>query len=266
MLTTIVDFLYRDPADPVLLPLVASPRPVLGILATYLLFVKVLGPWLMANRKPFDLRGLIRVYNVIQILFNIVMFILATHFMLGPGNFNFRCITNLPLDHEYKTLERWITYAYFANKLIDLIETIFFVLRKKDSQISFLHVFHHVYMLYISFAYIYYHGYGGHGFFICYFNVIVHIIMYTYYYQSQTASESERRDRLWWKKYITIVQLVQFVIILSHSIYTLNQPDCPTARFSASAAGGVSVIFIILFINFYTHAYILSKKDERKVK
>ncbi|KAH8243920.1 hypothetical protein KR032_011316 [Drosophila birchii] len=265
MLTTILDFMNRSPPDPVRLPLVSGNKPVLAILAVYLLFIKVVGPSLMANRKAFDLRGPIKAYNIFQIVYNIVMFLLATYFIFGPGNFNFRCIANLPMEHEFKTFERWLTYSYFANKLIDLMETIFFVLRKKDRQISFLHVFHHVYMLYFSFAYIYYYGYGGHGFFMCYFNVLVHIMMYTYYYQSQSAGEAGRRDSLWWKKYITIVQLIQFGIIVAHSIYTLQQPDCPSARFSATAAGSVSLIFIILFSKFYINTYILPKKNERKV-
>ena len=31
----------------------------------------------------------------------------------------------------------------FYTKLVDLLDTIFFVLRKKSNQISFLHVYHH---------------------------------------------------------------------------------------------------------------------------
>ncbi|KAH8264604.1 hypothetical protein KR038_010638, partial [Drosophila bunnanda] len=262
MLTKVMDFFNRSPADPVSFPLAGSNKPVLTILAVYLLFVKVLGPRLMANRKAFDLRGLIRAYNILQILYNVAMFTFATHFIFGSGNYNFRCIVNLPLDHEYKTLERWLTYSYFFNKLIDLIETVFFVLRKKDRQISFLHVFHHCCMSYLSFAYMYYNGYGGQALFMCYFNVIIHILMYTYYYQSQAANEAGRKDVLWWKKYITLAQLIQFGIIVSHSIYTLSQPDCPSARFSATAAGSVATIFLILFSNFYVHAYILPKKKE----
>lgn len=36
------------------------------------------------------------------------------------------------------------TYLYFINKLMDLIETFFFVLRKKPNQVSVLHVYHHI--------------------------------------------------------------------------------------------------------------------------
>ena len=35
---------------------------------------------------------------------------------------------------------------YYFSKLIEFLDTIFFVLRKKNNQISFLHVYHHATM------------------------------------------------------------------------------------------------------------------------
>lgn len=35
---------------------------------------------------------------------------------------------------------------YFAAKIIELLDTIFFVLRKKNRQITFLHLYHHFMM------------------------------------------------------------------------------------------------------------------------
>ncbi|EDV42161.1 uncharacterized protein Dana_GF17148 [Drosophila ananassae] len=263
MLASILNTLEREPADPVRLPLLTSQRPLLILLGSYLLFIKVIGPKIMENRKPFDLRGAIRIYNLTQIVYNLLMFSFAVYFMLGPANYNFKCIQNLPLEHAYKDWERWLCYSYFLNKILDLLETIFFVLRKKYRQISFLHVFHHVYMIYFSYLYLWYYGYGGHGFFMCFFNVIVHIVMYTYYYQAA----KDAKANLWWKKYITVVQLVQFGIIMCHSLYTLMQPDCPSAQFSAKASGSVSIFFFLLFSNFYINAYILpNKKANKKVQ
>ncbi|XP_017057587.1 elongation of very long chain fatty acids protein F-like [Drosophila ficusphila] len=263
MFDDFIDFLKKSPSDPVRMPLLSSHGPILMILGSYLLFIKVVGPKIMEKRKAFDLRGLIKAYNIMQILYNGVLFVFAIHFMLGPGAFNFKCITNLPPNHEYKTWERRLSYAYFFNKLLDLMETVFFVLRKRDRQISFLHVFHHMYVPYFSFIYFYYYGYGGHGFFMCFFNVVVHTMMYTYYYQS-SLNRNSKKD-LWWKKYITIAQLVQFGILLTHSIYSLRQPDCPSVRFSATCTGFISVVFIILFSNFYYHAYIRPKKNDQKM-
>lgn len=40
-----------------------------------------------------------------------------------------------------------VVYCYMIVKILDLFDTIFFVLRKKGQQISFLHVYHHVAIL-----------------------------------------------------------------------------------------------------------------------
>ena len=37
-------------------------------------------------------------------------------------------------------------YTYYTNKYVELLDTIFFALRKKWNQISFLHVYHHAVM------------------------------------------------------------------------------------------------------------------------
>ena len=38
---------------------------------------------------------------------------------------------------------------FYFSKLIQFLDTLFFILRKKDSQITFLHVYHHASMLFI---------------------------------------------------------------------------------------------------------------------
>ena len=35
---------------------------------------------------------------------------------------------------------------YYISKLVEFLDTVFFILRKKDNQISFLHVYHHASM------------------------------------------------------------------------------------------------------------------------
>jgi len=47
---------------------------------------------------------------------------------------------------------------------------------------------------------------GGHGTFIGVINSFVHIIMYTYYLLAALGPELQKY--LWWKKYITTLQLV----------------------------------------------------------
>lgn len=49
----------------------SSPFPTLLLCASYIYFVKSLGPRLMKNRAPFELRKTIIAYNVIQVVFSI---------------------------------------------------------------------------------------------------------------------------------------------------------------------------------------------------
>ena len=48
----------------------SSPWPTLALAFSYLVFVKV-GPQLMKDRKPFDLRYLLIVYNLAVMLLNL---------------------------------------------------------------------------------------------------------------------------------------------------------------------------------------------------
>lgn len=137
-------------------------------------------------------------------------------------------------------------YIYFLAKLSELLDTVFFVLRKKENQITFLHLYHHTVMPMISWGTTKYYP-GGHGTFIGMYNLyslsllciinrlnlvfdsitsfivfsffffsgvinsFVHIIMYTYYFLAALLPQYQKY--LWWKKYITTLQMVKFIII-----------------------------------------------------
>lgn len=53
--------------------LISSPGPLLMIVFSYLYFSVWLGPRIMKNRKPFDLRSILIIYNFIQVLLSIYM-------------------------------------------------------------------------------------------------------------------------------------------------------------------------------------------------
>lgn len=49
-------------------------------------------------------------------------------------------------------LEARLTYCYYILKVTDLLDTVFMVLRKKYSHVSFLHVYHHIGMVAVSYT------------------------------------------------------------------------------------------------------------------
>lgn len=70
--------------------------------------------------------------------------------------FSFGC-RYTPGRDRYLAVVVWQgSYLYMIAKLLDLLDTIFFVLRKKDSQISFLHIYHHTITFTFSWYYLKY--------------------------------------------------------------------------------------------------------------
>lgn len=95
----------------------------------------------MKNRKPYDLKLLLAVYNLAQV-------IACCYLVLGilisePNIIKFWQTQNFGSNPKSVPV---MTYGYltFYLKLVEYVETVFFVLRKKQNQVSFLHVYHHI--------------------------------------------------------------------------------------------------------------------------
>ena len=91
-------------------------------------------------------------------------------------------------------------------KLIDLVETFVFVLRKKYKQISFLHVYHHVTTILLSWLSTKYVPVAMASFTMM-LNCSVHVIMYIYYFLS-TFGPKIQSALARYKPILTIVQMV----------------------------------------------------------
>lgn len=60
------------------------------------------------------------------------------------SNFSFRCEpANFSTDSKGMFIA-YLSYSYFILKLTDYCDTVFFILRKKWTHVSFLHVYHHL--------------------------------------------------------------------------------------------------------------------------
>lgn len=46
---------------------------------------------------------------------------------------------------------------------MDLLDTVFFILRKKNNQVTFLHIYHHTMMVFGCYMYNKFMSGGGHG-------------------------------------------------------------------------------------------------------
>lgn len=55
------------------------------------------------------------------------------------------------------------SHMYYLIKIMDLLDTIFFILRKKNNQVTFLHIYHHAIMVLGGYFYIKFISGGGHA-------------------------------------------------------------------------------------------------------
>lgn len=92
-----------------------------------------------------------------------------------------------------------------AQRLFFSFLKVFFVLRKKQNQVTFLHVYHHSLTAVFSWCYLKLLP-GEQGIVVGFLNSVVHVFMYSYYLIA--ALGSKYRKYLWWKKYMTWIQLV----------------------------------------------------------
>lgn len=102
---------------------------------------------------------------------------------------------------------------------------------------------------------------GGHSTFFALLNTFVHIVMYFYYMISAMGPEYQKY--IWWKKYLTSFQMLQFVAIFAHQFQLLfTECDYPKTFMIWIAIHGL--MFLFLFSDFYKVNYSKVPKKENQ--
>ncbi|XP_062556617.1 elongation of very long chain fatty acids protein 4-like [Armigeres subalbatus] len=239
-------------------PLLTSNWQVPTIVVMYMVTVLRIGPKLMATRKAYDLMKYIRIYNIVQIVTNGFLFLFLVIHLLKRPTMSYVCQS---VDFSKTTLgyeELYISYTYFVLKILDLTDTIFFVLRKKQSQVSFLHVYHHSIMVLIS-----YYGTlfvpGGHVFVLVLWNSLGHSLLYLYYNLATYKSSLAAR----YKIYLTRMQLAQFVYLIVHyGRPALTGMDCGFPQVWHWIGFTQTMFFLGMFLDFYVKSYLRKSVTE----
>ncbi|MGH0158050.1 UNVERIFIED_CONTAM: hypothetical protein FKN15_067375 [Acipenser sinensis] len=99
---------------------------------------------------------------------------------------------------------------------------------------------------------------GGQSFFGAQMNASIHIVMYLYY--GLAAFGPQIQKYLWWKKYLTIIQMIQFHVTIGHTALSLYI-DCSFPKWMHWALIAYAVTFIFLFANFYYQTYRHPRKE-----
>uniref|UniRef100_A0A3Q4N6X6 Elongation of very long chain fatty acids protein n=1 Tax=Neolamprologus brichardi TaxID=32507 RepID=A0A3Q4N6X6_NEOBR len=208
-------------------PMMSSPFPTLAISCLYLIFLWA-GPKYMQDRQPYTLRKTLIVYNFSMVVLNFYIAKEVSAIVIASA-----------------------LWWYYISKGVEFLDTVFFILRKKFNQVSFLHVYHHCTMFILWWIGIKWVP-GGQSFFGATINSSIHVLMYGYY--GLAALGPQMQKYLWWKKYLTIIQMIQFHVTIGHAGHSLYT-GCPFPCWMQWALIGYAVTFIILFANFYYHAY-----------
>ena len=134
----------------------------------------------------------------------------------------------------------FLIWIHFQNKMVEMLDTVFMVLRKKHNQVSFLHVWHHVLILWSWFAVCRW-GAGGAAYFGALANSIIHVAMYSYYGLRLVGISVP------WKSHLTKCQLLQFCLCMGQALASLYVGAYP--RLLSALELFVMVNMLVLFLS-----------------
>ncbi|KAJ5992184.1 hypothetical protein N7451_007908 [Penicillium sp. IBT 35674x] len=222
------------------------------------------GREVMKKFPAFKLNTLFMIHNLILTIISGVLLVLFLE-QLIPTLWNHGVFYAI-CDHNGGWTQPLIVLYYlnYLNKYWEFIDTVFLVLKKKP--LTFLHTYHHGATALLCYTQLI--GLTAVQWVPITINLLVHVVMYWYYFQSA------RGVRIWWKKYITMLQILQFVIdvgfiyFASYSYFSSTYfpwapsvGSCAGEEFAAFAGIAIITSYLFLFIGFYIATY----KKEVKV-
>jgi len=216
------------------------------------------GRELMRNRPAYKLNGLFMIHNLYLTLISAGLLALFIEQLLPTiwkhGIFFTIC------HYEGGWTKPLVTLYYlnYLTKYLELLDTVFLVLKKKP--LTFLHCYHHGATAFLCYTQLV--GHTAVSWVVITLNLLVHVVMYWYYFQSA------RGIRIWWKEWITRLQIIQFVIDLffvyfaSYTYFTStyfpwlpNAGKCAGEEFAAISGLVTITSYLVLFISFYFATY-----------
>merc|ERR1712228_493903 len=162
---------------------------------------------------------------------------------------------------DYYDQRGTLTFIYYVNYLLkyyELIDTLFLGLKHKP--LKFLHCYHHPATLVLTWGQLV--DSTGIQWLVILLNLYVHTVMYFYY------AMATLRVKMPWKKIVTIMQILQFVLDLA-ACYTGWMAYNLYGRCTGHNRGAIVGCFILtsylyLFVDFYDSTYNKKKKPEIK--
>eukprot|EP00177_Eucheuma_denticulatum_P008526 GFKZ01015512.1.p1 GENE.GFKZ01015512.1~~GFKZ01015512.1.p1 ORF type:complete len:285 (-),score=26.14 GFKZ01015512.1:481-1335(-) len=213
---------------------------------------------LMRHRPPIRVPLLTFVHNLFLCILSLLMCLGVVTEILkllinNPFPTSMRYILCDPNSHSMTSRLGWWMYVFYLSKFYELIDTLIMVLKKRP--LNFLHVYHHC--IVIPLFYVYMSTSMILQWILVVANSSVHVAMYYYYAMSAVG------QKVWWKKYITQAQIVQFIIDLTatwpYPFLYFSQSGCSGSMRGWLFGQAVGLSFFKLFCDFYFRSYTKSK-------
>jgi len=232
----------------------------------------------MRDKKPYTLKIPSLIHNAFLSLLSLFMFCGAAYGAYRKQQaegFWAGLVCEQDRDPIKGPLYYW-SYIFYLSKFYELLDSYLLVLKKKP--LLFLHVFHHTVMPFVCWA-----GLEGRWCMALwtsvFWNSFVHVIMYYYYFISSIGYNP------WWKKYLTILQIYQFVsgVIYTYAFFSyyfvdiryLSDGFTTSFTFKQGCTGDLRAIifmfavnnsFLFLFSKWYFDNYSTRQADKAAAK
>ncbi|CAM6099961.1 unnamed protein product [Calypogeia fissa] len=236
----------------------ASYHFMISSVLAYLFLVYVFHSLMKLKKRPMPLGPVPVLHNLVLALGSLVMFagclqstlveIQESRWLWGPKSGRLLLLCFPPGTRPVGRVFFW-SYMYYLSKYYELVDTFILILKKR--QLTFLHVFHHATVIFMSFFWLEFAM--SLQIVALLTNSGVHVVMYTYYFLCSIGKPPP------WKKLVTNSQIVQFIFSFVASIGTLwfhftTGEGC--AGMGAWVFNAVfNVILLALFLSFHRKQY-----------
>ncbi|KAG6544795.1 hypothetical protein Mapa_013821 [Marchantia paleacea] len=238
------------------LPMVESPVPVLACISLYLLVVWLWSFQIKASgqkpRKedPLALRCLVIAHNLFLCCLSLFM---CVGLIAAARHYGYSVWGNYYRERE--PAMNLLIYVFYMSKVYEFMDTAIMLFRRNLRQVTYLHIYHHASIAMIWWI-ICYRFPGADAYFSAAFNSCIHVAMYLYYLLAATVARDEKRRRkyLFWGKYLTMIQMVQFLSFIGQAMYAMSKFEYYPKGFGRMLFF-YSVSLLAFFGNFFVRKY-----------
>ena len=251
-------------------PLSTFPEAFIGIAAYYLVIFGGSYVIKMANIKPMRLDLIFKFHNVMLTIVSLTLLVLMLEQII-PIGYRQGLLFAICNKNAWTQPLQCLYYLNYLVKFVEFGDTLFLVLRHKP--LTLLHTYHHGATALLCYTQLV--GETPISWVPIVLNLFVHVIMYWYYFLTSSGI------KVWWKEWVTRVQIIQFVLDLIFIYFAFYQKvsnayfpaycpypgnDCHCTWTAAFSGCFILSSYLVLFIAFYLEVYRKASKRTLKVR